>query len=215
MSPKRCSIELQQPLGLVSWWDALHQDGVFDGQTFGFGIDAHWTSYVGNERHVVRATLDQPLTNSHRHVLAVALFPFRDACRTETSMPPFSRVLLIASAPSTLIGGLATKAGGTMRGCASVPSHRAPAFRALSRAGLPPLSVDAIYALSCMPTLPPLILSARLNFRRAWCALFANTPRSTRSSNRISRSGNTATTPSSTIGPGGFTGAARFALQRR
>lgn len=48
------SIELQQPLGLVSWWDTLNKDKVFEGQTFGFGIDAHWTSYVGYERHSVR-----------------------------------------------------------------------------------------------------------------------------------------------------------------
>ena len=54
VSPLPSSIELQQPLGLVSWWDTLHKDGVFEGQTFGFGIDAHWTSYIGHERHVVR-----------------------------------------------------------------------------------------------------------------------------------------------------------------
>ena len=44
-------MELQQPLGLVSWWDGLAQAGFFENQTFGFGLDTVWADSAGNERH--------------------------------------------------------------------------------------------------------------------------------------------------------------------
>lgn len=41
------SIELQQPLGLITWWETLWERGYFEGQTFGFGLDTVWRMWRG------------------------------------------------------------------------------------------------------------------------------------------------------------------------